>query len=324
MAARDVGLALLVVVVWGANFTVIKIGLDGVPPMVLAAVRYVVVALPAVFFVPRPNIRSGLLILYGMAVGVGQFGALFYAMHLGMPAGLASVVLQSQAFLTPLFAFWFLGEGTSRRHGVGMVVAALGLVFIALHRDQAGGASGAAPGGIVDAALGPVIPLAAVLLTVAAAASWALSNIVVRVAVKEAATRGEALHMPGLVVWSALVPPIPFFLLALPLHGGRTIVDSLTALSVPSIFAVAYIAYAATHFGYVSWSSLLAKYPAGTVAPFSLLVPVTGLLTSSLVLSERLTPGQWVGSGAVALGLIIFAGGVAGITGRGVRTARSR
>lgn len=289
MRIKDIFLALLVVGVWGANFTVIAIGLAEVPPLLLASVRYVVVALPAIFFVRRPNVSLGHLIAYGLTVGVGQFGALFYAMAIGMPAGLSSVVLQSQAFLTMLFAVWLLRERITWRQLAGVAVAALGLVLIAISRSQAGGAT---------------VPLTALMLTIGAAASWSLSNIVVRRAIGAAAMRGQSVDMLGLVIWGALVSPVPLFGLAWWLHGSAAIVQPVMAVKPAAIWSVAYIAYGATIFGFVTWNRLLAKYPASTVAPFSLLVPVTGLLTAGLVLAERLTMLQWVGSVCIAVGLL--------------------
>lgn len=303
MGARDVVLAVLIAAVWGANFTVIKIGLAGVPPMLLASLRYLVVALPAVFFVPKPRVPVGLWVAYGLTVGVGQFGALFLAMDRGMPAGLASVVPQSQAFFTLLFASWFLKERIQRAQLLGMAVAGLGLLVIAL--------------GLADGAVR--IPMLAMLLTLLAAVFWGLSNIVVRLAVRDAASRGLSVDMLELVVWSSLVPPAPLFFLALLLDSPQGVRDALSSMQAASVFAIAYIAFGATLFGFGGWSALLAKYPAGTVAPYSLLVPVTGLFTSGLVLGERLSPMQWLGCGCVIAGLILstsrrwFGGNVRGL-----------
>lgn len=290
MILKDLLLALLVVAVWGANFTVIKVGLAGVPPMLLAGLRYVVVAFPAVFFVARPKIGAAYVIAYGLTVGVGQFGALFYAMDLGMPAGLASVVPQSQALFTLIFAAWMLGERISRTQLAGMFLSGVGLGIIAYHLDGPGTSE---------------IPVTAFLLTLLGAASWGLSNIVVRKAAQAAARQGDSLDMLSMVVWSALVPPVPLFILSLLLDSPQAMIQSLSHLNAASLFAIGYIAYAATLVGFGGWSRLLAKYPASTVAPFSLLVPVTGLLTAGVVLGERLTPLQWLGSIAVVGGLLI-------------------
>lgn len=307
MILKDVAIALLVVAVWGANFTVIKIGLAGVPPMLLASLRYLVVALPGILIVPKPRIRLAYGIAYGLTVGVGQFGALFYAMHLGMPAGLASVIPQSQALFTLIFAYWMLGERISTAQLGGMILSGAGLAVIAIQLDHPGAEA---------------IPLLAFLLTLVGAASWGLSNIIVRMAVRDAARRGESLDMLSLVVWSALVPPLPLFILSVFLDSPQAIVGSLANLDAASLFSIAYIALAATIFGFVGWSRLLATYPASTVAPFSLLVPVTGLLTAGLVLSERLTPLQWLGATCVVGGLLISTQASSGLMRRVKRVER--
>lgn len=293
MSLRDILLALLVVGVWGANFTVIKIGLADVPPMLLASLRYVVVALSALAFVPRPKLALRYWIAYGLTVGVGQFGPLFYAMDIGMPAGLSSVVLQSQAFFTLIFAYAFLQERVLWVQLAGMGVAALGLLLIGRSVGDLGSLA---------------IPLPALLLTLLGAAFWGLSNIVVRQAVRAASAQGERLATLSLVVWSALIPPVPLFVLALLLHSPQRVVEALRGMQAAAIFSIAYIAFGATLFGFGACSKLLSRYPAGTVAPFSLLVPVTGLLTASFVLGERLSPTQWLGAFCVVLGLLVSTG----------------
>lgn len=290
MALNDLLLALLIVAVWGANFTVIKIGLGGVPPMLLAALRYVVVAFPAVIFVGRPQIGARYVVAYGLTVGVGQFGALFYAMHLGMPAGLASVIPQSQALFTVVFASWMLRERISRTQAAGMLLSVLGLGVIAMQLSGAGTTH---------------VPLGAFFLTLSGAAFWGLSNIVVRTAAQDAARSGRSLDMLQLVVWSALVPPLPLLMLSWILDSPQAIARALTGLDAASLLSIAYIAYGATIVGFGGWSRLLAKYPASSVAPFSLLVPVTGLLTAWAALGERLTFWQAVGSLWVVGGLLL-------------------
>ena len=290
MNNRDMGLALLVVTIWGASFTVISLGLDGVPPMLLAAMRFALAAVPAVFFVRRPAIELRYLIGYGLLVGVGQFGCLFYAMHMGMPAGLASVVLQSQAFFTLALAAIFLRESVSTSQVTGVVVAAFGLFLIA----QGGSGPGFA-----------ALPLGALLLCMAGAAFWGGSNIIVRKASVAAFQRGDSVNMFSLVVWSSLVPPIPLLVLALQLDSLQTMREAMSQIDAASILVFFYLSFCATLFGFGAWSSLLSRYPTASVAPLSLLVPVTGLLTASVVLDEHLSWLQWGGCLGVLCGLAI-------------------
>lgn len=288
MNLRDLFLALLVVLVWGANFTVIRIGLDGVPPLLLAALRFVFALFPAIFFIKPPRIPFFHWFSYGLFVGFGQFGCLFFAMHLGMPAGVASVVLQAQAFFTLLFAVVLLRERVAVRQVLGLLVAGFGLYVV-------GGGSGG----------GDAIPVAALLLTLAASSFWGMSNIVVRKAGVAATASGVKLDILSLVVWSSLVPPLPLFLCSLFLDGPQRVAETLTHLTPTSLLAVAYLAFGATLFGYGAWSRLLSRYPANHVAPLSLLVPVAGLITANLVLGEVLSARQWLGCGLVVVGLLL-------------------
>lgn len=279
MRARDVLLALLVVVLWGANFVVIKLGLKGVSPFVLAGLRFAVASVPAVFFLPRPRVPARLYLAFAALTFLGQFSLLFWAIKVGMPSGLASLVLQSQAFFTLALAALLLGERPSRLHLAGMAVAGAGLAWI--------GARGAAD-----------FPLAGFLLTLGAAASWAAGNMASRSLAKHGAVNGLAF-----VVWAGLLPIVPFFALAWLVEGPAAVVASLRALGPGTWAAVAYLAYAATLTGYGLWNRLLHRYPAALVSRFTLLVPVVGLAAGALVLGERPTPDQLVGSTLVVAGL---------------------
>lgn len=290
MKKRDLILALFVVIVWGANFTVIKLGLTGLPPMLLAALRYTFAALPAIAFVKRPSVSWKYVVAYGMTVGVGQFSCLFYALNIGMPAGVSSVVLQSQAFFTLFFAAILFKESLKGSQIMGLIVAGFGLYLIS---------------GNIGMTEITTIPVRALLLTLLAAAFWGISNIIVRAASKQAASQGKTLDMLSMVVWSSLVPPLPFLGIALFLDTPETLLQAVSGLNALSIFSVLYLAFAATLFGYGIWSALLAKYPASKVAPLSLLVPVTGLITAQIILHERLFISQWLGGIVVILGLLL-------------------
>ncbi len=194
MNRKDFVLALLVVTIWGANFTVVKLGLDGVPPMLLVALRFVFVVFPAIFFVRRPAVSPRYWITYGATVGIGQFGCLFYAMHIGMPAGVASVVLQSQAFFTLLFAAILLRETISAAQLLGIAISSLGLYLVWSSSGSVNVLS---------------IPPFAFLLSIAGAAFWGISNIVVRKAAASAAANKKILiFKPDYLVKSC--SPNPF------------------------------------------------------------------------------------------------------------------
>ena len=190
MRPKDLGLALLVILVWGVNFAVIKVGVVGIPPLLLGALRFMLAAFPALLFFKPPKVPLRLYLAYGLTISVGQFAFLFTAIHVGMPSGLASLVLQSQSFFTLLLAAWWLKESWQANQMAGLLLAACGLVLI-------GSAHGAAQG--------VSMPLLGFLLTVAAAVMWACGNIVTR-----AVGRYGPMNQLAFVVWASLVPPLPF------------------------------------------------------------------------------------------------------------------
>lgn len=278
MSPRDLILALLVVIVWGLSFIAIRWGVDEVAPLLMTALRYTFAALPAVFFVRKPDVAWRVLIAYGLAIGVGQFGLLFVAVKLGMPPGLGSLVIQLQVFFTIGLAVMFFGERPKPVQWLGALVAFGGIGVIGLERLE-----GAA-----------LIPL---LMTIAAAFFWATGNTVTKQAGK--------IDMLGFVVWSSLVPPIPLLALSLLLEGPGAIpaaVENITWLGGGSLLFMAWIA---TLFGYGTWSVLLARYPAGIVAPLALLVPVSGAGAAALLLGETISTLEIAGSVLVFAGLLL-------------------
>jgi len=278
MPIRHIVLALSVALVWGLSFIAIRWGVDEVAPLLLTAVRYVFAALPAVFFVKRPAVGWPLLIGYGLAIGVGQFGLLFLAIKLGMPAGLSSLVIQLQVFFTIFLAFAFFGERPGLAQLGGAAVALVGIGVIAVER--------------LDGAA--LLPL---LLTIGAAGCWGLGNMVGKAAGR--------IDMLGFVVWSALIPPIPLLLASLLLDGPGAIPLALSHLTIKGIGSIAFMAYIATLFGFGAWAWLLSRYNTGQVAPFALFVPVAGIASAALFLGEAITEVEIIGSVLVFAGLLI-------------------
>src|SRR4051812_11852573 len=267
---------------WGFSFVPIKVGLREVPPFALAAIRFSFAAVPLVFFVRRPRIPAGFVIAYGLAIGFFQFGLLFLGMQLGMPAGLSSLVIQVQVFFTIGLGIAFLGDRLHGENVVGAAVAAAGVVLLAVHKIRGGAAS----------------TFMGLLLVVVAAFAWGVGNIVA----KRAAARHEA-DMFALVVWSSLVPPVPLLAASYLFEGGSAMLEAIASASVLVWVCVIFLAYAATLFGFASWARLLHRYPTALVAPFALLIPVSGLVSGMLFLRETLAPLQMVGVALVLLGL---------------------
>lgn len=278
---RDLGLALLVILVWGVNFAVIKVGLAGVPPLLLGALRFMLAAFPALLFFKAPKVPLRLYLVFGLTMSVGQFAFLFSAIHVGMPSGLASLVLQSQSFFTLVLTVLWLRERWQGNQLAGLLLAAGGLVLI-------GSAHGAS------------MPLLGFLLTVAAAAMWACGNLVSR-----AVGRYGPMNQLAFVVWASLVPPLPLLALSGLIEGPEAIAAALQGFSWASFASVAYLAWAATLFGYGVWTYLLARYPVNRVAPFTLLVPLVGLTTGWIAFGETLQPVHFAGGALLMVGLFV-------------------
>jgi len=276
MPRRHAVLALVVAVCWAVNFVVIDIGLESFPPLLFAALRFGLIAVPAIFFVPRPDVRWPVVVAVGLFICVGQFGLLFVAMNTGLPAGLASVIAPLQPVFTIPFAVVALGERPSPRQVAGVLLAIAGLGAIV-----AGRAHG--------------VPVQAVALGVASAASWGCGNVV---------TRAAGPKRPfSLLVWSSVVAPVPLLGLSLVFEGTGRWQIAMSSVGASGIAALAYVVVVSTFFGYGVWYWLISRYPASTVAPFTLLVPVVGILTAWLVRGEHPTWGELLGSLVVLVGL---------------------
>jgi O-acetylserine/cysteine efflux transporter len=261
----------------------IKVALSELPPFMLAALRFAFAALPAVFVVARPDMPWRGVVAYGLAIGVAQFGLLFVGIALGMPAGLSSLVIQLQAFFTIALAVAFAGDRFGRWNAIGAAIAATGIVVLAMHKAGAGAGT-----------------LAGFAAVVGAAFAWGVGNVI--------AKRAGADHDVdafSLVVWSSLVPPLPLAALSLAFEGG---VEPLRAVANASWVAwacVGFMAWGATLFAYAQWNRLLHTYPTALISPFSLLVPVSGMLSAALFLDETLVAAQALGVALVFAGLAV-------------------
>lgn len=275
-------LALLVVVLWGVNFIFIDFGLRDWPPLLLVAARFTLVVFPAIFFVkfPRGDFRHILLI--GVFMSAGQFGLLYTSMFLGLPAGLTSIVIQIQAAFTVLVAALALREFPNRRQIIGILIGLSGL-------------------GVIGLSLQASVPIAAFLVALGASLSWAIGNVIAR-GVKEG-TNGVQM-----TVWSALVVPVPLFVLSLLVDGPAEVAHALAHPTWGVVASIVYTAGCASLIGYVIWNSLLARFPASQVAPFSLLVPLVGVLSAWLVLGDRPTVPELIGGVLLLLGVAVTTG----------------
>jgi O-acetylserine/cysteine efflux transporter len=292
LTGRDLLAALVVVIVWGTNFVAMKIGLRELTPFQMGAGRYLFALLPLVLFIRPPKLAWQWVLLYGLCQGVGQFGLLFLALRAGMSASLASVLLQTQVFFTALLGVALLREQVGRALQAGMLLAALGLACFGIGYLTTG--SGTITGAVT---------VTGMLLVLGAAAMWAASNIVVRLAQRTA----PGFDVLGFMVWSSLVPILPFCLLSWAFDPA-TARAQLAHLSWHTWAALAYLGWLATLLGYALWTGLLTRHPANRIAPFSLGVPVVGISAGMLVLGDRITGWQWGGIGLIvaSLAVVVF------------------
>lgn len=275
MALRDVLAALLVALVLGLAFVAIKVGLETLPPLLLTALRFLFAALPGVFLVRPPRAPARLVVAFGLLHGVALFGLMFLAIALGMPAGLSSLVVQVQVFFTIGLAFAVFRERPSGLQVVGGLAAASGIAVIAAWQAQ-------------TAALLPL------LLVLAAALAWAAANLVAKAA--------GPIDMLAFMIWASLAATAPLLVLSLVFEGPAAIAQGLGRADWRTVAVVLFIAYPTTILAFTLWNGLLARYPAATVTPFALLVPVVGISSTNTLLGEPFEPAEAVGA------LLIFAG----------------
>ena len=282
MLLRHRLLALLVAVCWGVNFPATALALEHFPPLFLVALRFALIAIPTLILVPRPKVPFRWLLGVGLGIGNMQFAFLYLGMAAGMPAGLASIVLQASAPFTVIIAGVWLRERISARQAVGIAIAVLGLAAIAVHRSQ-------------------VAALLPVLLTLCGALGWAIGNVSTR-----KAQAPNALH---LTLWMSVIPPLPMLAISLAVEGpariGESLATAFTLEALPSVLGLLYVVVIATIVGYGIWNGLLKRYPSSTVAPFSMLVPVVGVLASWVAFGELIDLTELLAGAAVVAGVLV-------------------
>lgn len=278
MSLAHLLLAFLVVVIWGCNFVVIKIGLGSLPPLLFAALRFFFAAIPLVFFVKRPQVPFWRVAAYGLTQFALQFALLFGGMKLGVSAGLASIVIQVQAFFTIGLFVLVQGERPRRAQLLGGLVCLAGGVVVALNVESRATAIGLA-------------------MVVAAAVAWASANLMTR--------RMGRIDPLALVGYGSLAAAVPLFVLSA-LTEGDAAVAGLRHLADPTVMlTVFYQAYPNTLVGFGIWSMLVRRYPATQIAAFPLLVPVVGLIASALVLHEPLYAWKLFAGALILVGLAL-------------------
>ena len=278
MNTRDSLLAALVATLWGVNFVVIDWGMDGVPPLLFAAVRFTAVLVPAILLVPRPNAPWRVVLSVGAFMSLGQFGFLYVSMAVGMPPGLAALVLQAQVVFTIVIAAAVLREMPTTAQVAGVALGTVGLVVVGVGR-------------------GGDVPAAALVSCLMGALSWGIGNVIARAA---GVTGGLSL-----TVWSSVVVPVPLLALSLVLDGPGVVMAALGGFSWQAAVSTLYTAGLASLVGYGIFTTLLARWPSGAVVPWVLLAPVVAMLSAWLLLGQAPNAAEAGGGALLLVGALI-------------------
>ncbi|PAJ72738.1 hypothetical protein CJF42_19490 [Pseudoalteromonas sp. NBT06-2] len=254
-------IAVAVACVWGFNFSVIKLGVEGMDPLILTGLRFTFAALPAVFFIKRPNVSWFVLAGYGLTFGVGVWGMLTLSIHLGVSAGMSSLILQSSAFISVLLGVLFLKEKVTVLQKIGLLISLSGLALIFTLQDGS-------------------VTLIGILFAGFASLSFSIVGLVIKKIIIN--------DMFAFVVWSCIFAPIPLFALSLMLNGTSGYVSLINNMNYLIAFSVLFQAYPVTLFGYWLWNKLVVQYPISTMSPLTLLVPLFALLGSAIFYNEQI------------------------------------
>jgi O-acetylserine/cysteine efflux transporter len=268
-------LAILVTSIWGFNFVVVTVGMEGISPLLLCFTRLFLTSIPAVFFIKKPDIPLSKIILYGISMFSIQFSLLFSAIYAGVTPGLASILIQFQVFFTILFGLLLFKEKLKPWQIAGALISFAGIAIVGMH-------------------VGGEVTWAGIFLIIGASASWGIGNVVSKHIGK--------VNIVSLVIWGSLISWPPLLLFSIWFEGLDNMLETAQYLTWTSIGAALYITYVSTLFGFCVWSWLLAHYPLATIAPFTLLIPIFGILSAALILDEALQPWK------ISAGVLVIAG----------------
>lgn len=278
MRLPHIFLAILLTIIWGFNFVTIRLGLNELSPQSLTFARFFLASFPAIFFIKKPAVPFKWIILYGLIFFALQFTCLFTGIQVGMTPGLASLLMQTQVFFTIFLAYSFLNEIPHPWQLLGALLALSGMILVGSHLDN-------------------TITLPGFILTIAAAACWGLGNLISK--------KLGHVNMLSLVTWGSFIAWPPLLLVSLYIDGVNNVLFAFQHLSLSGVLSILYISYPTTLFAFAIWAWLLAKYPASTIVPFTLLVPIFGMFSSTYFLHEELEPWKLIAAILVISGLCV-------------------
>ena len=278
MKLTDFFIALLITAIWGVNFSIIKLGLITADPLILAGIRFTLCALPAVFFIKKPDTSWRYIIGYGLLFGIGLWGIVNLGIKAGVSAGIASLVLQFGAFFTMVLGAFLFHENLSKYQYTGIIVALLGLTSIIFISDGS-------------------VTFIGLALVLCGAVVWGLVSIIIK--------KSNTKQVFSFLVWSSLFSPIPLFILSYLFNGPSGFTELAIHFNSTTLFSILFQVYPNTLFAYWVWNSLLTQYPVSVVAPLSLFVPIFGMLGSVMIFNESIPSGKVIAMVFIISGLII-------------------
>jgi O-acetylserine/cysteine efflux transporter len=278
MKPADVCIAVLVAVIWGLAFIMSRIALNEFSPELMTTLRFAIAALPCLF-VRKPGVSWEILIAISFTLFLGQFLAQAFAIQHGVPVGLTSVIVQSQALFTIGFAAILFGERPTRMQAFGIGLAVMGLLMIC-------------------GTVGYDFSVGAFAVLLISPIAFAVGNILLR--------RAQGVPMFDLFAWLCLVAAVPLFALTLVTDGPQPTWQALTQMSLTGLVCMLALGGISTSIAYWLWGRLLRDYPAAQVVPFALLVPFVGSAASSLVFGETFGPLRLAGMVTVVGGIAVM------------------
>lgn len=278
MKSKHILLAIAVTMVWGLNFPISKLALRSFDPFILTGLRFLLASIPFVFFVKRPNIHFKYIVYYGAIFGVAMWGLINFGIEVGVPPGIASLIIQLSAFFTMGWGAILFRERLRTSQWIGAALALIGLFGILLTRNGSAEYAG-------------------ILLVVLSALSWSIGNVII----KKCGVR----DVFSFIIWASLIPPIPLFAISFLIHGDSPFISAANAMSGIVILSIIFQVYLATHFSYWGWNTLLREYPLSTVAPLSLMIPVFGIGSSMIIVGEKIAVNELMSIVIIIIALLI-------------------
>ncbi len=262
MKVKDIIISLALMCLWGFNFSAIKLGAEQTNPVLLTAMRFSFAVFPAIFFVRKPDTAIRYLLAYGLTFGAGIWGMMVWSINLGVSAGMAGLLMDMSIISSLFLGFWVFHERITFNKKIGAILAVFGLLASLSLEDGS-------------------VPLKALPLTLIAAFSWSLMTVIVK--------KSNTKQIFAFSVWGMLFAPIPLVCLAYAFYGIQPFYDLPAQMNGEVWFSVLFQAYPTTLLGYWVWNKLTLKYPLSTMAPFTLLTPIFGLIGSMIFFDESLS-----------------------------------